>query len=849
MKKLLIAMTAAAVGTCAWATEGAGGESTEPTTPTTTTYFTETFAGWSNDAEAGYVTSVAAPWSYGTVAEDGEGNPTLNTADPQADELKVVNGALSLNTGSKVLRGAFGGSTVAIPNDGLYFKSTVTFKDPSDTLPTLGAQDKFALVVLDNVESFEAVPKLATTQTTNLFVIAQYGATSGTKRAYKLTIPTELDEDGNIANSITDLTADWLSTPKMIEVKAYNNVMADSEEARAGFLVSVGGFVCKVYASYPIVGDLIDFTDNGGVKFGMNSDEEYLGVAPTAITGSLQTRYTDDQLILSLTDNASYLASVDFQGQGDIDDVSLKDSTTTDFGPDSLVLNVAKTDGITFEPGTSALMYYANGGSVTIKFTVAEGFELSSPAATDENLSYESGVYTYVYTPTANNMTVTISAFKPVAEFNGTSYKSVALALQAAVKSGAAATITLKDSVTFGAEENYGLTISSGDITINLNGKTIQGGGTDEIGISSATITVYGGTLKIVDTAENGGGQVLAPNFSEEVIGSKPYAIAATAGMTTIEGGKIGLINGYDATLTLVGGTYTDVGATFYWGATEKTYGDKTYTATLTDSVWAVAEKVIVKYTVSATYDNTQVSVTDLTTGEVEANTVLSFSVEALTGFENVVVKAGETPLTLENGRYNWTVVADVTITITADAVVVGPSIDDKEGEIVVDEQTGNATIDTTNATVTVTGTVTGDVIVPPSVGTVKVTLAAGKNVKVYSGNTDITGAFTIVTDGGTTTIELDPDGKVGDVFVRPEMAAAGDGDEEMKAPLEVGTDVAVGVKTIPGLMYQLIRSDAPNGTFNGVGDAVKGTGAPVKLEDKNKPNGKGFYKVKVSQR
>ena len=53
MKKLLIAMTAAAVGTCAWAEEVVGGEG--DSTPATPTMLNETFgANW----------TLQAPWSY-----------------------------------------------------------------------------------------------------------------------------------------------------------------------------------------------------------------------------------------------------------------------------------------------------------------------------------------------------------------------------------------------------------------------------------------------------------------------------------------------------------------------------------------------------------------------------------------------------------------------------------------------------------------------------------------------------------------------------------------------------------------------------------------------------------------
>ena len=801
MKKLLIAMTAAAVGTCAWAEEVVGGEG--DSTPAAPTMLNESFgANW----------TLQAPWSYWSGAE---------TATPAEGEL-TAGDALSLNTGSKVLRGNFMSDGSAKDIDtGLYFNATVTFKDPSDTLPTLGEADKFALVVLDNVESIDA--EKATDPATNLWVIAKYGDAG--QRAYQLDV---------------EVTPSWLATEHTIVVKAYDNVMASGN--CAGFLVKVDNedndTVCTVVQSCAIVDGVIDF---GVFCAGNNFEDDglggsgnlgYLGYPKSAILGAVQKRYTDGTLILSNVPGSDTLASVDFQGQGVIDDVSLA-TTGSGFGTDSLALTVV-ADGVTLVDTDETLYFAAIGDKVTIKFTVNEGFELSSPTG----LTPVDGVYTYEYITKANNEEVTISAFLPVVSVvvDGETKKFASLS-EAIDEVDAGAELTLTDAITL----TEAIDVTE-DITINLNGKTLSATLTDEF--ASMFALADGVTLTITDTT---GGVLQITGEVDRLIAKGPdratigAAVAINAG--TI---KADIANANSITYALTGGQYdTDVSAVLG--------GNYVATKAEGSEYWTVAEKVIVKYTVSASYDNTQVSVSDLTTGEVEANTVLSFTVAANTGFQNVVVKAGDTVLEPTNGTYTWTVVANVTITITAEAVVVGPSIDDPEGDITVDETTGDATIDTTNATVTVTGTVNGDVIVTPSVGTVNVTLAQGKTVKVYSGETDISGAFTVVTEGGTTTIDLNPEGEVeingAKIKVMPEMAQAGNGEDAMKAPLEVGTDVAVGVKTIPGLMYQLIRSDAPNGTFEGVGDAVKGTGVPVKLEDKNKPNGKGFYKIKVSQR
>ena len=831
-------MTAAAVGTCAWAEGEAGGEG--DSTPEIT-YLNEGFGeNWTLTGNLW--------WSY--------------SAEEVADGELVAGDALSLNTGSKVLTGSFASdkNPVAIGTDGLYFKSKVTFKDPSDTLPTLGAQDKFALVVLDNVESCETYnteENPVVTPATNLWVIAKYGDGVGVKRAYKLKIPLtgkQPEQDENGGDVLTNLDKAWLDVPHEIVVKAYGNVMADSQTPRAGFMVMVDGYICTVDCSCAIEGEgagVINPTQAGTPVY---AGDVYLGFAKDAINGTLNPRYNKNQLLLSMTDNNAELTSVDFQGQGVIDNVSLA-TTGADFGPDATVLTFVGYDATKIASITVGGEAAVNGvytitgsetadeeGTVAIIVTVNDGYVLKGEGWTKNGLTYTYAGYTL---PTAS-AEIALNVFAPAAYVGDEAYETVKAALDAIAKNGGTGTVVLKNNVTLYDDDvdGNGLTISAGEITIDLNGKTIQAGVNEEDSSTCSTIGVSGGKLIVKDSI--GGGAILAA--AEEY-----YAIDASAGLTEIQAGTIGKINGSAEILTLVGGSYTD--ATVKVDDEDKfAYAGSVadgFDATLTDGVWTVAEKVIVKYTVSATYDNTQVSVTYLTTGEVEENTVLSFSVEPLTGFENVVVKAGNTELTLdENGKYTWKVVADVTITITATAIVTGPTIDDTEGKITVDETSGNATIETTNAMVTVTGTVSGDVIVTPSVGTVKVTLAQGKTVKVYFEGQNITDAFTVSSANGTTTIVLNEEGWVDGVPVKPVMAEQTALPEGMTAPFEAGTDVAVGVKTIPGLKYQLIRSDAPNGTFGDVdGASATGTGAPVKLEDKNKPSGKAFYKVKVSQR
>ena len=144
MKKLLIAMTAAAVGFGAWAEDGS---SADGGNTTTVNYLNESFGeGWTLDNNAF--------WTYSGEVADGE---------------LTVGDALTLNTGSKVLTGSFADNKSAVPmSKRAYFNATVTFNDPSDTLPELANGDKFALVVLDNVECVEAEMIQESKRATNL---------------------------------------------------------------------------------------------------------------------------------------------------------------------------------------------------------------------------------------------------------------------------------------------------------------------------------------------------------------------------------------------------------------------------------------------------------------------------------------------------------------------------------------------------------------------------------------------------------------------------------------------------------------------------------------------------------
>ena len=440
-------MTAAAVGTCAWATEEQ-------------TLLNETF-------ESTWILTDNNWWTY-SAGEAADG------------ELTLADGKLSLNTGSKVLTGSFASdkNPVAIGTDGLYFKSTVTFKDPSDTLPTLGAQDKFALVVLDNIESCEkynteATPN-AVTPATNLWVIAGHG-TKG-KCAYMLCPDAET----------LNLNKSWLDSEHEIEVKAYADVLDGDAEA-AGFLVMIDNEICTVKKVY-------DIGTDGVIDFSTGTDVNYLGYESTAIIGSLGLRYSNKQLLISAASGSS-LASVDFQGQGVIDNVALATTTEAEFGADAMTLKISATTNVVTDIACDSKAYAetgyiipANAETVTVTFKLASGYVLSAP----ENATKVGDVYTYTYTVGEDiNQSLTISAFAPAAYVNGEAVSADDFAELFESPFSSDTTIKLNEGLTL---DGNPIQIDSGvTLAIDLNGNTITPA-------EGAPAVVNGGTLVITDS-------------------------------------------------------------------------------------------------------------------------------------------------------------------------------------------------------------------------------------------------------------------------------------------------------------------------------------------------------------
>jgi len=114
----------------------------------------------------------------------------------------------------------------------------------------------------------------------------------------------------------------------------------------------------------------------------------------------------------------------------------------------------------------------------------------------------------------------------------------------------------------------------------------------------------------------------------------------------------------------------------------------------------------------------------------------------------------------------------------------------------------------------------------------------------VTSGGHDVTDACKL--DGTALVLNADATVLVGEdkIPVRPALADSG---EEIE-PFVVGDDAAVGVKTIPGLTYRLVRGTEPDAVDTPIGEAVRATAARTELRDDAKPAGKAFYRIRAAK-
>ena len=151
-------------------------------------------------------------------------------------------------------------------------------------------------------------------------------------------------------------------------------------------------------------------------------------------------------------------------------------------------------------------------------------------------------------------------------------------------------------------------------------------------------------------------------------------------------------------------------------------------------------------------------------------------------------------------------------------------------------------------------GVTVSEVVVSPDTATVT-GVPTSATLKVAVSWTDAqdvsqSEAYAIVkVDSVTGAVSLDEDAvvTVGDeeIALKPQLSDAGD----EVAPLDVGEDVSVGVKSIPGLVYRLARGTAVDEIDTSAANAIaeeKAASSRVSLVDDYPPAAGAFYRVTV---
>ena len=200
--------------------------------------------------------------------------------------------------------------------------------------------------------------------------------------------------------------------------------------------------------------------------------------------------------------------------------------------------------------------------------------------------------------------------------------------------------------------------------------------------------------------------------------------------------------------------------------------------------------------------------------------------------------------------------VEDNTVTATIEAAEVAPTTDDENATITKNGD-GSYTVEVAAETVAITvpdGVTVREVVVSPNTATVT-GVPASATVKVAVSWTDAqdasqSAAYAIVkVDSVTGAVSLDEDAVVTvgeeEIALKPQLSDAGD----EVAPLDVGEDVSVGIKSIPGLVYRLARGTAVDEIDTSAANAIaeeKATSSRVSLVDDDPPADGAFYRVTV---
>ena len=324
-------------------------------------------------------------------------------------------------------------------------------------------------------------------------------------------------------------------------------------------IANVGSSVAPVGFAIYIDGNNEPLTYASDVAAG---DSAYVGALNAAVQTYLYNG-TKHALLPSLVDSTyngyDVLTTVGFKGSGCVDNLAftadpgfIEEGTAVEIAWDegvatytvvdnenNILVDGAVTGGTA---GSTNLLLDVDITYLTVTATYGTGYEAGTWTVTGDGAAISGGTFTV-----AEGATLTIASMTPKFDVGGDHYGSFAEALAAAVAAG---TSTEPATIQLLADVTEAMTFAEGYIVLDLNGKTITGGG------SRYVLANTGAVLKIVDTATGG---IVAAGSSGSIL------IRGDAAFTTIEAGR------YDGTIARTGQSEvapTDIlvvnGGTFY---------------------------------------------------------------------------------------------------------------------------------------------------------------------------------------------------------------------------------------------------------------------------------------------
>ena len=412
----------------------------------------------------------------------------------------------------------------------------------------------------------------------------------------------------------------------------------------------------------------------------------------------------------------------------------------------------------------------------------------------------------------------------------------------------------------------------SGDISgkgrYNVNLANVQGNGVKFTGNNNdfhGDVYTSGGksNRSVINWSENavGTNTFLHIGHSYGTYNSDSYRMGAAVKFGGVDGGwwdryddnmlTIGYLN-RNSTINLSNGVSGRANSVVKVGAANLTLGSKTI-KNLTINGGTVTMPVGIAPQTLTIADGTRIIVPGDAAWTVGTVTNL-FSYTTLAGAGTLAEQVEVTGLA--EGVVAKITVEDNTVTATIEAAEVAPTTDDENATITKNGD-GTYTVEVEAETVAITvsdGVTVSEVVVSPDTATVT-GVPANATVKVSvswadAQETQHSAAYAIVkVNSETGAVSLDEDAVVTvgeeEIALRPELGDAGD----EVAPLDVGEDVSVCVKSIPGLVYRLARGTAVDEIDTSVENAVaKKTAASsrVSLVDDDPPANGAFYKVTV---